>query len=237
MIDLNNIPPHIAIVMDGNGRWAQKRSLPKLAGHNAGMSAMKEIVKRCSSLGVKHLTVYAFSTENWKRSTDEVSGIFQLIIVYVEKELRELHENNVKVNILGDYEKLPPKAVKSLKKSLVTTANNDGLQFNIALNYGGRDELVRAIKQIALQVKEDSLDLETISEELVSDYLYTSGIADPDLVIRTSGEKRLSNYLLWQCAYSEFVFTDVLWPDFSPEELERAIEVYQGRNRRFGGRK
>lgn len=237
MIEESRIPEHIAIVMDGNGRWAQKRNLPRLAGHNAGMSAMKEIVKRCSTLNVKHLTVYAFSTENWKRSADEVNGIFKLLIIYVEKELKELHENNVKVNILGDYEKLPLAAVKSLKKSLETTKNNTGLQFNIALNYGGRDEIVRAIQLIVEDVKNGTVLPENIDAQVVSDNLYTANIPDPDLVIRTSGEQRLSNYLLWQTAYSEFVFTDVLWPDFSPLELEKAIEIYQGRNRRFGGRK
>lgn len=237
MIEQSKMPAHIAIVMDGNGRWAKNHNLPRLAGHNAGMLSMKEIVKKCSALGVKHLTVYAFSTENWKRSVEEVGGIFKLIIIYVEKELKELHGNNVKVNILGDYEKLPKDAVNSLNQSLETTKDNDGLQFNIALNYGGRDEIVRAMKQIAEEVKSGDLMLEDIDDKMVSDHLYTANIPDPDLVIRTSGEQRLSNYLLWQSAYSEFVVTDVLWPDFSPKELEKAIEVYQGRSRRFGGRK
>lgn len=236
MIDPNKIPEHIAIIMDGNGRWAQKKNLPRMAGHNAGMLALKEIVKATSSLGVKHLTVYAFSTENWKRSFEEVSGIFKLIIIYIEKELRELHENNVKVKILGDYEQLPSDAVKSLERSLETTKNNTGLQFNIALNYGGRDEILRAVKKIAKEVEAGKIKPEDITEDLVTDHLYTTGIPDPDMIIRTSGEIRLSNYLLWQCAYSEFVFSDVLWPDYNREELEKAIEIYQNRKRRFGGR-
>ena len=222
--------------MDGNGRWAENKKLPRLAGHNAGMIAMKEIVKASSSLGVKHLTVYAFSTENWKRSMEEVNGIFRLLIIYVEKELKELHENNVKIKILGDYEQLPADAVKSLKKSLETTKNNTGLQFNIALNYGGRDEILRAFKNIAGEVEQGNCKSADITEELVANNLYTAGIPDPELVIRTSGEKRISNFLLWQCAYSEFVFSEVLWPDFTRAEFEKAIEEYQGRKRRFGGR-
>jgi len=236
MIDLNRIPAHVAIIMDGNGRWAQNRNLPRMAGHNAGMIAMKEIVKASSILGVKHLTVYAFSTENWKRSHEEISGIFKLLILYVEKELKELHENNVKVRILGDYEKLPGEAVKSLERTLEITKDNTGLQFNIALNYGGRDDILRAVKSLAKEVEAGKLKADEITEEMVADHLYTAGIPEPDLIIRTSGEMRLSNYLLWQCAYSEFVFTDVLWPDFTREEYEKAIEIFQNRKRRFGGR-
>lgn len=236
MIDLERIPAHVAIIMDGNGRWAQSRNLPHMAGHNAGMLAMKEIVKASSTLGVKHLTVYAFSTENWKRSTEEVSGIFKLLILYIEKELKELHENNVKVKILGDYGKLPKEAVKSLERSLETTKMNNGLQFNIALNYGGRDEILRSVRKLAEEVKAGSLSADEITEDMISKNLYTAGIPDPDMIIRTSGEMRLSNYLLWQSAYSEFIFTDVLWPDFSREEYEKTIELFQNRKRRFGGR-
>lgn len=236
MIDLEKIPAHVAIIMDGNGRWAQKRNLPHMAGHNAGMLAIKEIVKASSSLGVKHLTVYAFSTENWKRSTEEVSGIFKLLIIYIEKELKELHGNNVKVNVLGDYEKLPKDAVKSLERSLETTKNNTGLQFNIALNYGGRDEILRSVKKLAKDVAAGKLQADEITEDMITENLYTAGIPDPDMIIRTSGEMRLSNYLLWQCAYSEFIFTDVLWPDFTREEYEKTIEIFQNRKRRFGGR-
>lgn len=234
------IPAHIAIVMDGNGRWAQKRNLPRLAGHNAGMKAMKEIIKRSSALGVKYLTVYAFSTENWKRAAEEVSGIFKLLIFYVDNELKELNENNVRVKILGDYRKLPEDAVQRIETAVETTKGNTGLQFNIALNYGGRAEIVFAVKNICEQVKSGDLLPENIDEEVIGNGLYTgkpfADVPDPDLVIRTSGETRISNYLLWQSAYSEFVFTDVLWPDFTPEEYEKAIEEYQNRERRFGGR-
>ncbi|NCE97686.1 MULTISPECIES: isoprenyl transferase [Clostridia] len=242
MIDQNRIPAHVAIIMDGNGRWAKKKGLPRLAGHNAGMLAMKEIVKASSVLGVKYLTVYAFSTENWKRSKEEVGGIFKLLVKYVDSELSELHENNVKVKVLGDYSVIPKIAVERLEKSLETTANNTGLQFNIALNYGSRAEIVRAVRRIYEDIRKGALDEETeITEELISRYLYTGdengNIPDPDLIIRTSGEERLSNFMLWQSAYSEFAFTDVFWPDFSPAEYERLIEAYQNRDRRFGGRK
>ena len=242
MIDKNRIPTHIAIIMDGNGRWAAKRGLPKMAGHNAGMLAMKEIVKASDILGVKYLTVYAFSTENWKRSQDEVGGIFKLVVKYVDSELAELHQNNVKVKILGDYRVVPKVAVDRLEKSLEPTRNNTGLQFNIALNYGSRAEIVRAVNNIKRDVETGRLteDIE-ITEEIISRYLYTGdengNIPDPDLIIRTSGEERLSNFMLWQSAYSEFEFTDVLWPDFTPQEYEKLIEQYQKRDRRFGGRK
>lgn len=231
-----SIPRHIAIVMDGNGRWAAGRGLPRLAGHDAGMQALKEIVKRSSALGVKHLTVYAFSTENWKRSAEEVSGIFKIMVQYIRRELEELHENNVRIHILGDYRRLPGEAVAELEESLQVTKNNDGLQFHIALNYGGRDEIVRAVRQVALEVGEGSLKPEDITDQTIRDRLYTAGVPDPDLVIRTSGEMRLSNFLLWQNAYSEFYFTDVLWPDFTPQRLSEAIDDYQRRERRFGGR-
>lgn len=242
MIDKNRIPTHVAIIMDGNGRWAAKRGLPKMAGHNAGMLAMKEIVKASDILGIKYLTVYAFSTENWKRSQDEVGGIFKLVVKYVDSELAELHQNNVKVKILGDYRVVPKVAVERLEKSLETTKDNTGLQFNIALNYGSRAEIVRAVNNIKKDVESGKLteNIE-ITEEIISRYLYTGdengNIPDPDLIIRTSGEERLSNFMLWQSAYSEFEFTDILWPDFTPKEYERLIEQYQNRDRRFGGRK
>ena len=242
MLDREKIPAHIAIIMDGNGRWAKAKGVPRVAGHNAGMQAMKEIVKASSQLGVKHLTVYAFSTENWKRSAEEVGGIFKLVVKYVNSELAELHKNNVKVRILGDYTQVPKPAVESLEKSLETTKDNTGLQFNIALNYGSRAEIVRAVNLIEQDKKAGVIDPDMeITEELISRYLYTGAengdIPDPDLIIRTSGEERLSNFMLWQSAYSEFGFTDVLWPDFTPAEYERMIEAYQNRERRFGGRK
>lgn len=234
-LDRERIPQHVAIVMDGNGRWAKKRGLPRLAGHNAGMEALKEIVKRSDVLGVKYLTVYAFSTENWKRPVEEVSGIFKLLIVYMKKELDELHANNVKVKIFGDYSRLPKDSIDALETALEKTKNNTGLTFNIALNYGGRDEIMRAVRQLAAECCDGQLTAEQLTEDMVSDRLYTGGIPDPEVVIRTSGELRLSNFLLWQSAYSEFVFTDVLWPDFSPEEYERCIAEFQGRKRRYGG--
>ena len=240
MLDKERMPKHVAIIMDGNGRWAKKKGVPRVAGHNAGMKAMKKIVDHSDKLGIEYLTVYAFSTENWKRSVEEVSGIFGLLVKYVNSELKELIENNVKVTVFGDYSMIPEDAKNSLEKTLEKTRNNTGLQFNIALNYGGRDEIRRAVCAIGEKVKKGELLPEDITEEVISDHLYTGGlnenVPDPELMIRTSGEIRLSNYLLWQTAYSEFVFTDVLWPDFTPEEYEKCIEEYQNRDRRFGGR-
>lgn len=238
MLDMERIPQHVAVIMDGNGRWAEKNKVARIAGHNAGMKAMKEIVKHSSVLGVKHLTVYAFSTENWKRSVEEVNGIFKLIVVYVDKELKELHNNNVKVTVLGDYSMLPAESVERLNRALEITKNNTGLQFNIALNYGSRDEIRKAVTAIGEKIKAGEMEPSDITEETISAFLYTgiNDIPDPDLVIRTSGELRLSNYLLWQSAYSEFVFTDTLWPDFTKEVYEKCIEEYQSRKRRFGGR-
>ena len=241
MLDKDRMPRHVAIIMDGNGRWAKNKGLPRLAGHNAGMKAMKKIVDHSDKLGIRYLTVYAFSTENWKRSIAEVSGIFKLLVAYVNSDLKGLIENNVRVTVLGDYTSLPDDAVKSLEKTLESTKDNTGLQFNIALNYGGRDELKKAVQQIACRVKEGRIAAEDITEDTVAEYLYTgkayNDVPDPELIIRTSGELRLSNFLLWQSAYSELVFPDVMWPDFTPEEYEKAIEDYQSRERRFGGRK
>lgn len=242
MAEKERVPSHVAIIMDGNGRWAAKKGLPRLAGHNAGMLAMKEIVKESSRLGINYLTVYAFSTENWKRSQEEVSGIFRLLIKYVDSELRELHENNVRVRILGDYRKLPAAAAERLEKTLETTRENTGLCFSIALNYGSRAEIVRAVSRICADKDAGRLDADRIiDEELLSRYLYTGdengNLPDPDLIIRTSGEERLSNFLLWQSAYSELAFTDMLWPEFTPEEYRRILKQYQNRDRRFGGRK
>ncbi len=241
MSQITNIPRHVAIIMDGNGRWAEKNKVTRLSGHNQGMYAMKEIIKRADVLGIKYLTVYAFSTENWKRSQEEVGGIFNLLVKFVASELTELDENNVKVHILGDYKKIPKSAVDSINKALAVTKDNDGLQFNIALNYGSRAEITRAAAKIAGEAASGEIRPEEVTEELISRYLYTGdengNIPDPDLIIRTSGEMRLSNFLLWQAAYSEFAFTDSLWPDFAPEEFEKIIEEFTHRGRRFGGRK
>ena len=247
MLDFSGIesmPCHVAIIMDGNGRWAKKRMLPRVAGHNAGMLAMKEIVRTASDMGIKYLTVYAFSTENWKRSMEEVSGIFGLLVKYVASELAELNEKNVRVRVLGDYSVIPHDARESLEKTISTTEKNTGMQFNIALNYGGRAEILRAVNQIIeeqlFDVMSRGYDMEEITEEDISRRLYTGdengNVPDPDLVIRTSGEERVSNFLLWQSAYSEYAFTDTLWPDFSPEEFVELIRAYGNRERRFGGR-
>jgi len=233
--DKERIPQHVAVIMDGNGRWAKERGMARVQGHNAGMKALKEIVKHSDVLGVKYLTVYAFSTENWKRPEDEVSGIFRLLVLYVAQELKELHQNNVKVQILGDWSALPEDAVKAVRKALDTTKDNTGLVFSIAINYGGRAEIARAARLIAEKAAAGELDPEAVDEKLISDYLYTSDMPDPDMIIRTGGELRVSNFLIWQGAYSELVVTPVYWPDFTPERYEEAIAEFQTRDRRFGG--
>ena len=234
-------PVHVAIIMDGNGRWAKAHGVPRVMGHNAGMQAMKEIVKASSELGVKYLTVYAFSTENWKRSTEEVSGIFKLIVKYVNSELEELDANNVHINIFGDYSMLPEASVKAVDKMVARLADNDGLVFNIALNYGGRDEILRSVKSLCEECVSEGRDPDSLTEDDISAYLWSGSrhfnVPDPDLVIRTSGEERMSNFLTWQSAYSELMFTDTLWPDFTPAEYEELLKAFAGRDRRYGGRK
>jgi undecaprenyl diphosphate synthase len=230
-----NVPAHIAIIMDGNGRWAKEKGQIRLKGHQAGMEALHDIVKACSDMGVKVLTVYAFSTENWKRPADEVSGIFALLVRYVAKELKELKTNNVRIRLLGDIAPLPDAARKAVLEAVNDTAEDTGLVFNIAINYGGRAEIVRAAKQLAQQAKDGSLDPADITEDLFAAQLYTADLPDPDLIIRTGGELRLSNFLTWQSAYSEIYVTDTYWPEFTPEKLTEAIEAYNGRDRRFGG--
>ena len=246
MLNKERMPEHVAVIMDGNGRWAKEKGVPRLVGHNAGMQAMKKIVDHSDKLGIKHLTVYAFSTENWKRSMEEVSGIFKLLVKWVASDLKGLIDNNVRVKVLGDYTVLPEDAVKSLEKTLEATKDNTGLQFNIALNYGGRDEITRAVKSLAKKVKDAQMifipggfsggDEPDGSAKFITG-VYNADAPDPELIIRTSGELRLSNFLLWQSAYSELVFPEVYWPDFTPEEFEKAIADYQSRERRFGGRK
>lgn len=232
-----NIPQHTAIIMDGNGRWAKERGMVRVQGHNAGMKSLKEIVKASSTMGIKYLTVYAFSTENWKRPQDEVSGIFKLVVKYIKQEIKELDANNVRVNIIGDWHALPEDARASLQYALDTTKDNDGLVFNVALNYGGRAEILKSVKTILDKVSSGEISQEDLTEDSISSYLYTAEMPDPDLIIRTGGEYRLSNFLTWQSAYSELYVTDVYWPDFTPAELEKAIEAYNGRERRFGGLK
>ena len=230
-----NVPSHIAIIMDGNGRWAKEKGMVRLKGHHAGMEALHDIVECCSDLGVSYLTVYAFSTENWKRPAEEVSGIFKLLVRYVAKELKELQEKNVQIRLLGNIEPLPSDAKKSVLKAVGDTAENTGLVFNIAINYGGRAEIVRAAKELAKQAAEGALDPEGIDEALFASQMYTADMPDPDLIIRTGGELRLSNFLTWQSAYSEIYVTDTYWPDFTPDRLKEAIEAYNGRDRRYGG--
>lgn len=236
-IDMQRIPRHIAVIMDGNGRWAQKRGLPRSMGHRAGVEALRSIVKACSELGVQVLTVYAFSTENWRRPKEEVGILMNLLTEYLRKELDELHSNQVVVRSLGGVGELPLEAQRELSFAQERTRNNKGLVFNLALNYGGRSEMVGAVRKISRQVEAGELKVEEIDEALISKFLFTSGLPDPDLLIRTSGEMRLSNFLLWQLAYTEIVVVEDLWPDFNRQSLVRAIQVFQQRDRRFGGLK
>ncbi|WP_343824001.1 isoprenyl transferase [Clostridium subterminale] len=234
-LDMERIPAHIAIIMDGNGRWAKQRKLPRTMGHRAGMKNIKMMVEESSNLGVRYLTLYAFSTENWKRPVEEVGALMDLVVEFINKEFEELHRNNVRLNSIGDISKLPEKSKASIEDAKYKTRNNTGLTLNIALNYGGRDEIVRGVKEIAKEVLEGKLKAENIDEKVISDHLYTSGMPDPDIIIRPSGELRISNYLLWQSAYSEFWFSNINWPDFTKEDLRRAISDFQNRDRRFGG--
>lgn len=234
-IDMDRVPEHVAIIMDGNGRWAKERGMARVQGHKAGMESLREIVRHSSELGIRYLTVYAFSTENWKRPEEEVSGIFRLVVIYVKSEIRELNANNVKVNVIGDWSRLPAESREAIQYAIDTTADNTGLQFNIALNYGGRAEILRAARLLAEDIAAGRLKAEDATEEMISERLYTAGMPDPELIIRTGGEQRLSNFLTWQSAYSELVVSPVYWPDFSPEEYDKAIVEYQSRDRRFGG--
>lgn len=226
------IPKHIAIILDGNGRWAKKRLLPRAMGHKAGCETLEKIVEDCARLGVSYLTVYGFSTENWKRSEEEVSALMNLFRLYMKKLMEVANNNNVLVKMIGDKSKFAADIIEGIDKLVDSTKNNTGMVFTFAVNYGSRDEIKRAISNII----SDNIKAEDISEELISSYLDTAGTPDPDLLIRTSGEFRISNYLLWQIAYSEIYITDTLWPDFNKNELIKAIENYNHRERRFGGR-
>lgn len=229
-----NIPSHIAIIMDGNGRWAKGRGLPRIAGHRAGMNPVKSITKAANELGVSILTLYAFSTENWKRPKQEVEYLMRLPQEFLLGELNELISRNVRVKMIGTIEGLPSYTIEALKEAVRKTEHNTGMILNFALNYGSRAELVNSVKQIAARVKEESLTVEQIDDQLISSSLWTKDFPDPDLLIRTSGEQRLSNFMLWQLAYSELFFTDVYWPDFSVEHFHDAIREYQRRARRYG---
>ena len=220
--------------MDGNGRWAKKRGLPRTAGHAAGAETFRRIANYCRTLGVEYLTVYAFSTENWKRSADEISGIMRLLRRYLEEALADMEKNRVRFKFFGDLSKLSPE-LQALCRNAENRSVDYDVQVNFCLNYGGRDEIVHAVRGFMADVAAGKAGEEDLSEQVLSNYLYSAGVPDPELIIRPSGEQRISNFLLWQSAYSEFVFLDVLWPDFAPEDLDRAIEEYHRRNRRFGG--
>lgn len=234
-LDMERIPEHIGIIMDGNGRWAKAKGYPRTVGHKAGVETIRRILKEAQRLGVKYITLYAFSTENWKRPKEEVGALMKLLVQYFRLELNELHENGVVVNTIGDISKLPKECIEEIKKAKEKTKNNTGIVMNLALNYGGRDEIVRAVKLLAKDVAEGKISPEEIDEKSVEKYLYTAGMPDPDMIIRPSGEQRLSNFLLWQCAYSEFWYSDINWPDFTEKDLRRAIFDFQNRDRRFGG--
>lgn len=236
-MDDNNIqvPEHVAIILDGNGRWAKKRFLPRKAGHVAGSKTVEQICEDAWNLGIKYLTVYAFSTENWKRPKDEVDALMKLLRQYLKDCIKRSMKNNMCVRVLGDITPLDKDLKKSITELEEVSKDNTGLHFQVALNYGSRDEMIRAMRRLAGDVENGKLTAEDITEEEFSSYLDTKGIPDPDLLIRTSGEERLSNFLLWQLAYTEFYFTDVLWPDFNKKELEKAIEYYNQRDRRYGG--
>lgn len=229
------IPNHIAIIMDGNGRWAKKRMMPRNYGHKQGSKIVEEVCREAYNIGVKYVTVYAFSTENWSRPQSEIDTLMKLLKDFLSECLNKSKKNNMRVHVIGDITRLE----KSLQDTIIeleeVSASNTGLCFQVALNYGGQDEIIRATKKIAQDVKEGKLSVEDLNTLVYEDYLDTKGIPAPDLLIRTSGEQRLSNFLLWQLAYSEFYFTDVLWPDFNKAELIKAIEYYNGRERRYGG--
>ncbi len=230
----NLIPSHIAIIMDGNRRWAKEKGYPAQMGHKKGAEVLERTIKYCNERGIKYLTVYAFSTENWKRTTEEVSTIMIIFEKYLDKFIEMSDLENIKLRVLGNVEELPKNIKEKIEKMYERTKDNTGLNFNIAFNYGGRDELVRATKNIAQDVLNKKINIEDITEQTIADNLYTKGQEDPDLVIRTSGELRISNFLPWQIAYSEFLFLDKYWPEFTNEDIDRAIEVYSNRHRRKG---
>ncbi len=230
-IDPNNIPRHVAIIMDGNGRWAKKRGLPRTAGHAAGAEVFRRVARYCREIGVDYLTVYAFSTENWKRPEGEVSAIMSLLEKYLQEAVQKMRKEGIRLKILGDTSPLSDKIKSLIEKTNALNEGISGCQANLCINYGGRDEIVRAARLCAERAGGSG----GITEEAMSNAMYTAGMPDPDIIIRPGGELRLSNFLLWQCAYSEFYYTDVLWPDFNEKEIDKAIISYQGRNRRYGG--
>ncbi len=229
-----NIPKHIGVIMDGNGRWAKSRGLPRTAGHRAGTDATRTVVRACGEIGVSYLTIYVFSAENWGRPRTEVAMLMDLMVEMVRREIRDLHSNNVCLQAIGDLSKLPPRTGAALANGIESTKNNTGLKLVLAVSYGGRAELVNAARQFALQSVGDPSIIDKLDEAAFGRYLYTKDIPDPELIIRTGGENRISNFLLWQSAYSEFYVTDVLWPDFGKEDLVAAIEDFNKRDRRYG---
>lgn len=234
-VDFGVLPAHIGIIMDGNGRWAKKQNLPRSAGHTAGAQTFRKITRYCSDIGIKHLTVYAFSTENWKRPAEEVSALMKLFKSYLNEALTDFKDDDIRIKFLGDKTAFSKELQELIYKTELEFPKRDGMILNIAMNYGGRDEIVTAVKNIASQVNEGSLKLDEINEQLISSNLYTAGQPDPDLIIRPSGEYRTSNFLLWQSAYAEYVIMDKLWPDFTTDDLDEALKIYATRNRRFGG--
>ena len=235
-IDINNLPKHIAIIMDGNRRWAKSHGLSTREGHKQGARALEDITKFCNKIGIKYLTVYAFSTENWKRSKQEVSALMAILRSEVEAFIRDKDKQNIRIKLCGNIDGLTKSLQNLINKAIEMTKNNTGLTLNLAFNYGGRPEIVNAVKKIAKRIKNNEINIDDINEDLISDNLYTAGQPDPDLLIRTSRELRTSNFLPWQLVYTEFYFPDKHWPEFGEEDLLEAIRVYQKRNRRFGGR-
>ncbi len=228
------VPEHIAIIMDGNGRWAAKRKMPRSVGHKAGVEALRDVVEACLELGVKFLTVYSFSSENWERPQDEVNFLLNLFLESLKEELEDLYSNGVRVSLIGQRKTIPPEILEAFENAEKKTKNNKKLFFNIAFNYGSRKEILSAVKKVYRAAKKNDIDIEKLDESAFSDYLFTKGCPDPDLLIRTSGEYRVSNFLLWQIAYTEFYFVKTLWPDFKRKELLKAVYYYQKRSRRFG---
>lgn len=228
------VPQHVAIIMDGNGRWAKKRILPRIAGHKKGADALREIMEGCREAGVTHLTIYAFSSENWKRPAVEVKDLMELLRYYLGKEIATLHKNSIRLRIIGNRSKLEPDIIKQIEDAEALTAKNTSFYFQVALSYGAREEITNALCQLAEKVKAGTLDASSICEDTVSSALYTAGLPDPDLLIRTGGDHRISNFLLWQSAYTEFYFTPTLWPDFSVADLKVALNEFSTRERRYG---
>lgn len=233
-LDKDKLPMHLAIIMDGNGRWAQKRLLNRVLGHRKGIDAVRRVVRLCRNIGIPYLTLYAFSYENWNRPSREVSALMKLLESYLLKELPEMMENSIKLTAIGRLDLLPPSAKKTLQRCVKETENNKGMVLNLALSYGGRTEIIDAVRRVADDLKAGRVKAEEITEESFSDYLYTAGMPDPDFLVRTSGEMRVSNFLLWQIAYSEIYVTDTLWPDFGEDDLINALLDFQKRERRFG---